>query len=136
MDLMQAMQVSGSGMRAQSSRMKVITENIANADSILGANGKGPYRKQMVFLQPKTVGKSGAVQVKLARIEQDFQTPLKREYAPGHPLADIEGFVQKPNVDTTMENADLREAARSYEANLSAIETTKQMMRRTMDILR
>lgn len=136
MDLGQAMQISGSGMRAQSARMKVITENIANADSILGENGQEPYRKQLVFLQPVTNSQTGASEVQLVRIEQDFNTPFTQEYNPTHPLANAEGFIQKPNVNTLMESADLREAARSYEANLSAIETTKQMMRRTADILR
>lgn len=136
MDLMQAMQVSGSGIKAQSARMKIISENIANADSILGENGQEPYRRQMVFLEasPKTDG--GVAQVRLDRVREDFNTPFKRQYEPSHPLADEEGFIRKPNVDTTMESADLREAARSYEANLSAIETTKQMMQRTMNILR
>ena len=136
MDLMQAMQVSGSGIKAQSARMKVISENIANADSILGENGQDPYRRQMVFLESVGNAETGVNQVKLGRVEQDFNTPLKREYNPSHPLADEQGFIRKPNVDTTMESADMREAARSYEANLSAIESTKQMMQRTMSILR
>lgn len=136
MDLMQAMKVSGSGIKAQSARMKVISENIANADSIIGENGQEPYRRQMVFLEANSKSGGGVAEVKLARVMDDYVEPFKREYNPSHPLADQEGFVRKPNVDTTMESADLREAARSYEANLSAIETTKQMMQRTMSILR
>lgn len=134
MDLASAMQISASGMRAQSGRMKVITENIANADSIIGQNGQEPYRKQNVFLEQVRI--HGATHVHINRIEDDRQTPFKREYEPGHPLADENGFVRKPNVDTVAESADLREAARSYEANLSAIETTKTMMLRTVDLLR
>lgn len=136
MDLMQAMQVSGSGIKAQSARMKVITENIANADSIIGENGFEPYRRQMVFLQASPKAGNGMAEVRLDRIREDFNTPFKREYDPSHPLADEQGFIRKPNVDTTMESADLKEAARSYEANLSAIETTKQMMQRTISIMR
>ena len=136
MDLMQAMQVSGSALKAQSGRMKIISENIANADSIISENGQDPYRRQMVFLESSAKGRDGVAEVKLARIQEDFNTPFKREYEPSHPLADEQGFIRKPNVNTTMESADLREAARSYEANLSAIEATKQMMQRTMSILR
>ena len=136
MDLMNSMQVSASGMRVQSARMKMITENIANAESVLNAEGTGPYRRQVMFLQPDVDRTHGTAKVKLARIERDYTTPLKQVYDPSHPLADDRGFVAMPNVDPTMEAADLREAARSYEANLSAIDSTKTMMQRTVDLLR
>jgi len=136
MDLMNSMQVSASGMRVQSARMKMITENIANADSVLNAEGTGPYRRQVMFLQPDVAKSDGTAKVKLARIQRDFTTPLKQVYDPTHPFADDRGFVAMPNVDTSMESADLREAARSYEANLSAIDSTKTMMQRTVDFLR
>ena len=136
MDLMKAMQVSASGIKAQGARMKVITENIANADSIIGENGQEPYRRQMVFLGAVEDTKSGTAQVQLTQIRDDFTTPFKREFDPNHPLADENGFIRKPNINTIEESTDLREAARSYEANLSAIESSKRMMQRTMDILR
>ncbi len=136
MDLINAMKASGSGLRVQSARMKVISENIANADSVLGANGQEPYRRQVVFLQPEVDRSSGTAQVKLARITQDFETPFKQIHEPTHPLADENGFVLMPNVNTALESADMREAARSYEANLSAIDSAKQLMLRTMDIMR
>ena len=136
MDLMKAMQVSSSGMRVQSVRMKMISENIANADSAINADGTGPYRRQVMYLQPDPSRKDGTVGVKLARMSSDYTTPLKQIYDPNNPLADDRGFVAMPNVDTVVESADLREAARSYEANLSAIDSTKTMVTRTIDLLR
>lgn len=136
MDLMKSMAVSASGMRVQGARMKMISENIANADSVLNAEGTGPYRRQVMYLEADENRAAGVTEVKLDRIRNDFTTPLKQIYDPTHELADERGFVAMPNVDTTLESADLREAARSYEANLSAIDSTKQMMLRTIDMLR
>ena len=89
-----------------------------------------------MFLEPDTNSVNGATTVKVSRMSADFTTPLRLEYDPTNPLADDRGFVAMPNVDTTLESADLREAARSYEANLSAIDSTKTMMTRTLDVLR
>lgn len=135
MDLMKSMQVSASGMKVQSARMKMISENIANADSVLNAEGTGPYRRQVMYLEPDVDRNHGTTKVKLARLTNDYATPFRMEYDPQNPLADEKGFVAMPNVDTTLEAADMREAARSYEANLSAINNTKTMMQRTIDLL-
>ncbi|MBA44110.1 MAG: flagellar basal body rod protein FlgC [Magnetococcales bacterium] len=135
MDLMKSMSVSASGMRVQGMRMKMISENIANADSVTNADGTGPYRRQGMYLQPDNNRADGVTKVKLSAIRNDYTTPLKQIYDPTHEFADERGFVQMPNVDITLESADLREAARSYEANLSAIDSTKRMMQRTISIL-
>ena len=134
MDLMQSMNTSASGMRAQSTRMNIISENIANAQSVISEDG-GPYRRQLVFFQA-VQNAQGAPEVKVSRVQKDYQTPLKMQYDPTHPLADDRGFVAMPNVSTNLENADMREASRAYEANMSAITTAKDMMQRSIDILR
>lgn len=135
MDLMAAMRVSGSGMKAQSMRMKVISENIANSQSLLSEDG-GPYRRQTVYFQSAVDAATGQPTVKLAAIRKDYATPLNMTFEPNHPLADERGFVARPNVDTQIEAADMREAARAYEANMSAISTVKDMVQRSIDLMR
>lgn len=135
MDLLQNMQISASGMAAQSVRMRVISENIANADSIETPEG-GPYRRQVVYFKEALDRASGTSKVAVANITNDSQTPLKQVYDPNHPLADAQGLVAFPNVDTFSEGVDMREAVRAYEANMSAIEASKDMMARSIDILR
>lgn len=135
MDLMQSVNISAGGMFAQSQRMKIAAENIANADSVENAQGTGPYRaKQMYF--KSYLNKQGGTEVAVTRVQDDMQTPLRNVYNPSHKLADARGYVAMPNVDTTMENLNMKEAQRSYEANLAAIETAREMMTRTLDILR
>lgn len=135
MDLMGAMKVSGSGMKAQSLRMKVISENIANAQSLLSEDG-GPYRRQMVYFQSAVDAQTGQATVKVSGVRKDYVTPLNMTFEPSHPLADERGFVARPNVDTQIETADMREAARAYEANMSAISTVKDMVQRSIDLMR
>lgn len=134
MDLMKAVQVSASGMNAQSRRMQVISENIANADSLQTDDG-GPYRRQKVFF--KTVTNAMGMQaVEVSKVRKDFTTPLKKDFDPSHPLADDQGYVSYPNVNTFVESTDMRDAARTYEANMSAIESAKEMMVRSLDLIR
>lgn len=136
MDLMQSINVSASGLNAQSTRMKVISENIANAQAVSGGPNGGPYRRQQLFFQTITDNTTGLAYVKVADVKPDTKTPLKQVYDPTHPLADEQGFVAMPNVNTFTESTDMRDAVRAYEANLSAIEASKEMMVRSMDILR
>lgn len=135
MDLMQSMHVSGSGMSAQSQRMKVLSENIANADSLQSEEG-GPYRRQVMTFKTELDRQTGLRKVTVDDVYKDQKTPLGHEYDPTHPLADENGFITTPNVDTLIESADMRDAQRSYEANLNAIDTARQMMSRSLDILR
>lgn len=135
MDMLQSINVSAGGMFAQAQRMKAASENIANADSVQNANGTGPYRAQLVSFKTVMNRQSGMMEVKSSTSE-DRQTPLNMVYNPASDMADARGFVAMPNVDTTIENINMREAQRSYEANMSAITTAREMATRTLDMLR
>ena len=127
------MAVAVSALRAQQSRMRVIAENIANSDSTATTSTGTPYRRQMpVFQTSKIDGASG---VKLAQVIQDA-SPFRLEYDPGHPAADANGYVKRPNVNPLLETMDMREAQRAYEANLNVIDTARAMDNSTLDILK
>ena len=128
-----AMAVAASALRAQQARMRVIAENLANADSTSRTAGGDPYRRQIPVFQPTTV--AGATGVSMARVEPD-PTDFKSVYQPGNPGADPKGYVKEPNVDPLIEALDMKEAQRAYEANLNVIETARAMESRTLDLLR
>ena len=133
MEFSNSMAIAAAGMRVQSDRMKVIAENIANADSVSSTPGGDPYRRQApVFLPQNVQGGTGVV---MKGVQQD-QTPFRTEYSPGNPAADAKGYVKMPNVDPLIEALDMREAQRAYEANLSVIETARTMQSRTLDLLK
>ncbi|WP_297804889.1 flagellar basal body rod protein FlgC [uncultured Brevundimonas sp.] len=128
-----AMSVAASALRAQQSRMRIIAENIANANSTAPVAGGDPYRRQMPVFQARDL--NGTTGVVLADVRPD-QSDFKLEYDPSHPAADAEGYVRRPNVDTLVEAMDMREAQRAYEANLNVIETARAMESRTLDIIK
>lgn len=128
-----AMAVAASALKAQQSRMRVIAENIANAESTAPAAGGDPYRRQVPVFRAQQV--DGATGVVLAEVRPD-QGDFRLEYDPSHPAADAEGYVKRPNVDTLIEGMDMREAQRAYEANLNVIETARAMEQRTLDLLK
>lgn len=128
-----AMAVAASALRAQQSRMRVIAENIANAESTALSAGGDPYRRQLAVFQPRQI--DGATGVALAEVRPD-QGEFRVEYDPSHPAADAAGYVRRPNVDTLIESMDMREAQRAYEANLNVIETARAMESRTLDLLK
>lgn len=128
-----AMAVAASALRAQQGRMRVIAENIANADSTSTAAGGDPYRRQSPVFRPTTVG--GASGVSMTGVVPD-SSDFHSEYNPGHPAADAKGYVKTPNVDPLTEALDMRQAQRAYEANLNVIETARTMQSRTLDLLR
>ena len=128
-----AMAVAASALKAQQSRMRVIAENIANAESTARTAGGAPYRRQIPVFQAREV--DGATGVTLAEVRRD-QSDFRRDYDPSHPAADAQGYVLRPNVDTLVEAMDMREAQRAYEANLNVIETARSMETRTLDILK
>jgi flagellar basal-body rod protein FlgC len=135
MDLMKSIAIAASGLRAQSGRMQVISENIANADSTPSQGGGDPYRRQIATFQSEMDRALGAKVVKLGAVAKDpsdFQ--VKNE--PGHPAADANGNVKYPNVNSLIEMTDLRDAQRSYSANLNVINATRAMIQRTLDILK
>jgi flagellar basal-body rod protein FlgC len=135
MDLLKSIAIAASGLRAQSGRMQVISENIANADSTPTQAGGDPYRRQIVTFQTEMDRTLGARVVKLGSIAQD-QSDFQVKNQPGHPAADASGNVKYPNVNQLIEMTDLRDAQRSYSANLNVINATRAMIQRTLDILK
>jgi flagellar basal-body rod protein FlgC len=135
MDLFKSLTVAASGLRAQAGRMRVIAENIANADTTAPTPGGEPYRRKVSTFQSTLDREMDVKTVQLGRVKRD-KTAFKQQYEPGHPMADAAGFVKKPNVDSMIENVDMREAQRSYEANLNVVTSTRRMLSRTLDILR
>jgi flagellar basal-body rod protein FlgC len=129
-----AMAVAASALRAQQARMRIIAENLANADSTASTAGGDPYRRQTPVFQTKML-EGGVKGVAMARVEQD-QTPFRQEFQPGNPAADAKGYVKMPNIEPMVEALDMREAQRSYDANISVIETARNMDSRTLDLIR
>jgi len=127
------MAVATSALRAQQGRMRVIAENIANANSTARTAGGDPYRRQVPVFQPFKV--DGGEGVKMMRVDPD-KSDFKTEYDPGNPAADAKGYVKLPNVNSLVEALDMKEAQRAYEANLNVIETARAMQSRTLDMLR
>ena len=128
-----AQAIAVSALRAQQARMRIIAENLANANSTSKTAGGDPYRRQApVFQATKVAGGTG---VKMARAEPD-RAPFNSTYDPGNPSADATGYVKTPNVDPLIEAMDMRDAQRAYEANLNVIETARSMDSRTLDLLK
>jgi flagellar basal-body rod protein FlgC len=135
MDFFRSLSIATSGLKAQAGRMRVIAENIANADSLPRRPGEEPYRRKIPTFSSELDRESGARVVEIGRIRRD-RSPFETRYEPGHPGADANGYVQIPNVNSLVETMDLREAQRSYEANLNVVGATRRMLQRTLDILR
>jgi flagellar basal-body rod protein FlgC len=134
MDFSTSMAVSASAMRTQSERMIVIAENIANADSTSATAGGDPYRRKISTVTNTFDRELGANLVQSGRPLED-KSEFRSQYDPGNPTADKQGYVKLPNVDSLVEILDMREAQRSYEADLTVMDTTKQMLSRTVDLL-
>jgi len=135
MDLATSMLVAASGMRAQSSRMRVIAENIANADSTSQTPGGDPYRRKIPTMTSDFDSALGAAMVQAGDPVPD-QSDFRKKYDPSNPAADKSGYVKLPNVNPLIEMMDMREAQRSYEANLTMLEASKTMLANTIDLLR
>ena len=135
MDITKSMATAASGMRVQSDRMRVIAENIANADSTAERPGAAPYRRKIVTFERRFDRELDAQTLQLGRVARD-QQPFRTRLEPGHPAANAKGEVQLPNVNSTVELMDMREAQRSYEAGLNVITATRRMLQRTIDLLR
>lgn len=135
MDLVKAMALAAKGMKAQGVRMKVISENLANADTTPSSPGQDPYRRQVVTFKNELDRSEGVRNVEVDRIEADNSDFLIK-YAPNHPAADEMGYIRTPNVNSLVEMMDMREAQRSYEANLGVIEMSRGMLMRMVDLLR
>jgi len=135
MDFNTSLGIAFSGMNAESQRLKVIAENLANADSTAQTPGGNPYRRQVVSFSDVFDRTLGANKVKVSGVTQAGGA-FGRRYEPGHPAADADGYVLTPNVNSLTELMDMREAQRSYEANINVIDAVKAMVSRTIDLLR
>ena len=134
-DLTLSRMVAASGMKAQAQRLRVISENMANADSLGRTPGAQPYRRKTVTFRTELDRATGAELVKVGRVSRDFGQ-LERKYNPGHVAADAEGYVLMPNVNPLIETMDMREAQQTYEANINVISVSKDMMAKTLDLIR
>ncbi|PWR18572.1 flagellar basal body rod protein FlgC [Zavarzinia aquatilis] len=134
-DLTRTMMISAAGMRAQSVRMRVIAENMANAETVGMKPGDEPYRRKVVTFASELDKATGAAEVKVKAVTED-QSPFGSRFDPGHPAADGDGYVKTPNVNTLVEVSDMRQAQRTYEANLNVIDSARGMLMRTIDLLR
>jgi flagellar basal-body rod protein FlgC len=135
MEFTKSMAIAASGLRAQVGRMRVISENIANSDSTAQEPGGDPYRRRIPTFVSQLDRSVGAQVVTLGPVRPD-PTDFQAKFEPGHPAADAAGYVKMPNVNPLVEMTDLRDAQRSYEANLNVITATRRMLARTLDILR
>ena len=135
MDLSKAMMISAAGMKVQSTRMRVIAENLANASSVASSPGVDPYRRKTVTFINTLDSELGITRVRVNKVTFD-QSDFGLRYDPGHPAADENGYIKTPNVNGLIEAMDMKQSQRSYEANLNSIEVSKNMMMRTLDLLR
>ena len=135
MDFMKTLTIAASGLRAQAGRMRIISENIANADSTPQRPGSDPYRRKIATFRSELDRTLDAQLVELGKVQTD-STDFRLKYEPGHPSADVNGNVKYPNVNSVIELTDMREAQRSYEANINVISATRRMIQRTIDILK
>ena len=134
-DLSKSMNISAAGMKAQGMRLRIISENIANAGSTaLTPNGE-PYRRKLVTFGATLNRELGTELVDVQKVSRD-PSDFGLRYQPGHPAADASGYVKTANVNTLIEMTDMREAQRSYEANLRVMQAARTMLQRTIDLLR
>ena len=135
MDFFKTLTVAASGLHAQAGRMRIIAENIANADSTAGTPGGIPYRRKIPTFETEFNRQLGIEEVTLGKVEGDM-TPFTIKHEPGHPAADKNGNVKYPNVNSLVEMTDMQEAQRSYQANINVVTATRRMIQRTIDILK
>src|ERR1700709_614581 len=133
--LLSSLKIAATGLHAQNARMRVIAENLANADSAGKTPTDQPYRRRIPTFQAVMDSDVGGEVVRVGKVAYDM-TDFESRYEPGHPAADKNGYVKYPNVDPLIEAMDMREAQRTYEANLNVVTVTRQMLGRTLDILK
>lgn len=134
-DIIKTMRISGAGMRVQGERLRVIAQNLANANSLPQEPGDLPYRRKVITFKNELDRNLGLKTVRVGKIQAD-KSDFGKRYEPSHPASDPDGYVLTPNVNTMVEMSDMREAQRSYEANLSVIKASKSMLNSTIDLLR
>ena len=131
----ETMQMAAAGLRAQSARMRIIAENLANAQSTGRTPDEDPYRRQVPVFEAEMDRLTGLEVVRMTDVQED-RSDFRLEYEPGHPAANAEGYVRYPNVSSLVELMDMRESQRTYEANMNMVESSRRMMERTLDLLR
>lgn len=134
-DMVNSLNIAASGMHAQSERLRVVAENIANSESLGKFPGDAPYRRKIVTFRNQLDREVGADLVEVDKIGVD-RSQFVKKYDPYHPAADEKGYVETPNVNPVIEMVDMREARRAYEANLNVVEVTKGMLNQTISLLR
>ena len=134
-ELKNVQKIALSGMKAQTERLRVISENLANVDSTAQTPDATPYRRKVVSFKTELDKNSGAQTVKVDKVRND-QSEFQRRFDPKHPAADKDGYVLTPNVNPLIEMMDMREAQRSYEANLAVVSSSKQLLSRTVEMLK
>ena len=135
MDLTKTLQIAAAGMRAQGFRLRIVAENMANANSTATEPGGDPYRRRMVTFKNALDRQLGIVTVQVDKVVTD-DAEFEKDFDPNHPAADATGYVKMPNVNSLIEITDMREAQRSYEANLKVLEAARGMLQRSVDLLR
>ena len=135
MDITKALAVSARGMDAQTARLRVIAENLANQDTTGSSPGAEPYRRKVVTFENRLDRALGTETVRVKRITAD-KSSLPQRYDPSNPAADQQGYVRTPNVNSFIEVMDMRESQRSYSANLNVLEATRSMLTRTIELLK
>lgn len=135
MDFFKTLSIAASGLRAQAGRMRIISENIANADSTATVPGGDPYRRKIPTFEAEFNRVLGIEAVQLGKVQGD-ESAFRVKHEPGHPAADPQGNVKYPNVNSLVEMTDMREAQRSYQANINVVTATRRMIQRTIDILK
>jgi flagellar basal-body rod protein FlgC len=133
--LISSMKASASGLAAQSMRLRVISENLANAQSTGSTPGSDPFRRKTITFGAELDRLTGASLVDVKSVRND-QSPFRMEFDPGHPAANAAGYVKMPNINLIIEMADMREANRSYESNLQVVKQAREMISMTIDLLR
>ena len=134
-DLISTFRIAAAGMKVQGSRLRVISQNIANADSLPTGPGQNPYQRKTISFKNELNRELGVQLVEVNKVGKDRSEFVKR-FDPSHPAADEKGYVLAPNVNKLVEMMDMREAQRSYEANLSSIRTSRAMLNKTLELLR
>lgn len=135
MDINKALTVSSRGMSVQTARLRTIAENLANQDTTGSVAGGEPYRRKVISFENRLDRELGTEAVRVKSIATD-KSDLPQRFDPSHPAADAKGYVKTPNVNSFIEVMDMREAQRSYSANLNVMEVTRSMLTRTLDLLK
>lgn len=135
MDIDKALRISARGMEAQTTRLRIIAENLANQETTAGAPGGNPYRRKTITFENQMDRASGTDLVRVKKVGVD-QSPFPQRYDPSHPAADAQGYVRTPNVNSFVEVMDMREAQRSYTANLQVMQISRGILTRAIELLK